>query len=155
MTVDEQTRTALLALLGDCSQPLEHRAPVTIESEPTGNPPAVNVTTFINNITNGIDNHTDEYYAQLTVNNQTSNVTNNTINNGFTVYAPGVSYFEDLIITHLYTESVTIDGTEYCYVSKDVVVDATLEYSFNSATCYLTLTLTLDKDTIKALEDCP
>ena len=152
MNVDEQTAQSLLSLLGDCSQPLEHRAPVTIEGEPAGNPQAINVTNFLSNITEQINNHTDEYFSMLTVNNQLSTREGDTVNNQFSIYSPGTTY-----IQHLLGDDVTVGDLEvtgdltvanYTWTDKEVVVD--VAFSFDSDTCIGTLTVT--KETIRILQ---
>jgi hypothetical protein len=153
MQVDDQTAQALLSLLGDCSQPLEHRAPVTIAGEPTGSPPSMDINNFLTNITNEINNHTNEYYSILHVENQTSTLEGDTIVNNFSIFSPGVSYIQYLTADNITTNDISIidNGTKYCFVDKEVVTD--VESSFDSGTCELTLTVT--KETVKVFEACP
>ncbi len=156
--ISEETEQALMALFGDCSKPLTHRAPITVAAEPpkTAQIPDTNISYFMNNIVEQIDNHQDQYYSIANFNNQVSEITNNnTINNAFSVYSPGVSFFENLLSDNIFVNSISIDGTKYCFEDMTVLTDASLGYSFNSTTCALTLTLTLTSSAVKSLVTCP
>lgn len=162
--ISEETQQALMALLGDCSLPLTHRSTVEITTDPELAtralnvdppylPPDVNIDTFLSEITNEIDNGTTNYYSALTVNNTNSTVEGDTIVNNFSIFSPGVTYLQYLLVTELHTTDITItdNGTKYCFVDKEVVTDVT--GSFNGSTC--TLTLTVTKETVKVFEECP
>lgn len=133
--LSEATKQKLLGLLGDCSQPLEHRAPITLGTEtpnaPTigvwaaGQGPTVNqvAATFIN------ENHTSTMDTDLTE-----------VRQGFTNFHPGVSWFEWLLFDYIVLKN-------FDWVDIDVVTDVVV----NEQSC----TISVTKETVRVFRRTP
>lgn len=127
--LSEATKTKLLGLLGDCSQPLEHRGPVTLGIE---SPNATTIGVWaagqgptVNQVASSVinENHTSHMDADLTE-----------VRQGFTNFHPGVSWFEYLLFDYIVLRN-------FEWVDIDVVTDVTL----NEQSC----TFTVTKETIR------
>lgn len=159
--LSDNTVKALMSVFGNCSLPLTHRAPITTEV-PTNESTSITYQDFLDNIVNNIDNHTDNYFSYAfspQLYSTVNNVTNN-IDGGLNIYAPGVSYLQEILTSGLYIDPGDITWTNtagelYCFEEKRVVTDVRLSYTFDSATCTLTLTLAVDKDYCSHKIDCP
>ncbi len=131
----EELRSALFHQFGNCSHPLRHRAGMNIEMETPG---AVDMDVW----PPGQPPDSEDVATAITVNNTTStyNEITQVIEGGITVFAPGVSWFQYLLVDFLISQG-------FDWRELDVVTDITL----NDQSC----TLSVTKERIKVLAKTP
>lgn len=82
-------QASVIAEFGNCSGPLDHRAPITVDSTPDGAP-----TKNIEAIT---PTNLGDYYYTARFSNWNSHVVNNTIEGGYTVIVDGTLYADYIV----------------------------------------------------------
>lgn len=155
-SLPENVLSEFTALFGDCRAPLEHRGQINVQAAPF-----IGERIDVTNIDNFSDNPT---YASFTAYNPSSQfifdgdqITH--VDNGFSIWAPGVSwwqyamaywaYFQNSTIKNLKVEKIIKDG----YKSEDrkVLEDVNVTFSFDPSTCEGTVTVTKHFVTIQVL----